>query len=121
MDRLERAASCRIREVIWGQLQALASLDGERALRLLTPARRAGSGATFLRTIAQTFPALTRARNAEFGPLGTRDGRYVQPVRVTTWDRRTVDATYVVEQRPDGSYLIEGCVCSDGPGRALPN
>lgn len=100
-----------IRKVILEQLEALTSLDGERALQRLTRARRRGTGPHFLKSIANAYPQLAQVWRAEFGEVREVDGRIAQHVRVTAWDHSTLDAVYLVERQGDGTWLIDGCVC----------
>lgn len=122
MRKLTRADQQNIRQVIRDQLHALSQLDGERALRKLTLERRTGDGRRFLTSIANEFPQLTQAWTAEFGPTGTVDDVWAQPVRVTAWNRSHVDALFLLRQAQDGTWLIDGCVCRPPEGEpARPN
>lgn len=104
-----------IQDVIREQLDAIARMDGERALAQMTPRRRRGSGSDFLTTISHAFPALARAWKAQFGAPGRYGKLLAQPVRVTAYDHSTLDAVFLVAQQSDGTWLIDGCVCGSEP------
>lgn len=116
MTELNYTEDRMIQKVIWEQLRALSSLDGDRALQRLTQARRSGGGPRFLRSIANAYPQLVRAWKAQFGELQAVDGAYAMPVRVTAWDQTTIEVIYLVERQRDGTWLIDGCVCRPEEG-----
>jgi hypothetical protein len=111
-----------VRSVVRSQLEALRVQDARRALSCSTPGRqRYGTPEQFLEAITHALPQLVFSRTVEFEPpLEEVAGRVVQPVRVTGGDGSTLRALYLLEEQPDGSWLIEQCVCPRPatPGRA---
>lgn len=116
----------RIRDIIAQQLRSLSSLDGEAALKALTPEkRRQGTGAEFLRSLAHAYPQLVQVWRMEFGALRAHPRGFAQHVRVLAHDRSHLDAVYLVQRQEDGSFLIEGCMlrrrATAAEAAALPN
>jgi hypothetical protein len=102
-----------VRSVVWSQLDALRTHDAERALSCSTPERQGyGTPEHFLETIARAVPQLVHCRSAEFELPQQTEGRVVQPVRITCTDGSTVRALYLLEEQPDGRWLIDTCVCT---------
>lgn len=123
MDELNPQDQQGIREVIRQQLRALSRQDGDGALARLTRSRRRGTGRHFLECITRVYPQLAQAWKTEFGdPAGITDkGLIAQPVKVTAWDRTTLKAVYLLARQQDGSFLIDGCVCSGTPDSVAVN
>jgi hypothetical protein len=104
------ASACR--STVRSQLDALRTHDAKRALSCSTPGRqRYGTPEQFLETIARTLPQLVYFRTAEFEHPHEVDGRVAQPVRLTSPDGSTLRALYLLEEQPDGRWLIDQCVC----------
>ena len=106
-----------IRRVIEGQLAALRRDDGEGAFAFASPGIRAmfGDAATFLRMVRTGYPPVYRPREVEFRSLGVEDGRLTQRVLLVGPDGVPVVARYYMEQQPDGSWRIGGCVLEQAP------
>ena len=106
-----------IRRVIEGQLAALRRDDGEGAFAFASPGIRAmfGDAATFLRMVRTGYPPVYRPREVEFRGLGVEDGRLTQRVLLVGPDGVPVVARYYMEQQPDGSWRIGGCVLEAAP------
>ncbi len=102
-----------VRSVVWSQLDALRTHDAERALSFSTPERQGyGTPEHFLETIARTVPQLIQCRSAEFEHPQETEAGVVQPVRITSSDGSTLRALYLLAEQPDGSWLIDQCVCA---------
>ena len=106
-----------IRRVIEGQLDAFRRDDGEGAFAFAAPSIRAmfGDAATFLRMVRTGYPPVYRPREVEFRSLGVEDGRLTQRVLLVGPDGVPVVARYYMEQQPDGSWRIGGCVLEQAP------
>ncbi len=106
-----------IRRVIEGQLAALRRDDGEGTIAFASPGIRAmfGDAATFLRMVRTGYPPVYRPREVEFRGLGVEDGRLTQRVLLVGPDGVPVVARYYMEQQPDGSWRIGGCVLEAAP------
>jgi Domain of unknown function (DUF4864) len=110
-----------VRRVIRSQLDALRVHDAERALSCSTPGRqRYGTPAQFLEALARTVPQLVSSHSAEFEPPHEVDGRVAQPVRITSSDGSTLRALYLLEEQPDGQWLIDQCLCAGAPTPPRP-
>ena len=106
-----------IRRVIEGQLDAFRRDDGEGAFAFAAPSIRAmfGDAATFLGMVRTGYPPVYRPREVEFRSLGVEDGRLTQRVLLVGPDGVPVVARYYMEQQPDGSWRIGGCVLEQSP------
>ena len=106
-----------IRRVIEGQLAAFRRDDGEGAFAFAAPSIRAmfGDADTFLRMVRTGYPPVYRPREVEFRALGVEDGRLTQRVLLVGPDGVPVVARYYMEQQPDGSWRIGGCVLEQAP------
>lgn len=111
MKELSHTDSRNIREVICAQLRALSMLDGDQALKRLTPERRTGTGQRFLQSISNVFPQLAQVWKAQFGDIRLHEGQYAQWVRITAHDRTTLEAVFLLARQEDGTWLIDRCVC----------
>jgi hypothetical protein len=101
-----------IRSVIREQLDALRTHDPERALACATPKRRShGTPGHFMETIARTFPQLIHTQSAVFGQVRQVQDFAAQSVQVIASDGSTTSAVYILARQPDGSWLIDSCVC----------
>ena len=102
-----------IRSIISEQLDALRTHDPERALACATPKRRRhGTPGHFMETIARTFPQLIHVERALFGEIRWVEDYAAQPVQVICSDGSSTQAVYLLAQQPDGTWLIDGCVCA---------
>jgi hypothetical protein len=106
-----------IRRVIEGQLDAFRRDDGEGAFAFASPSIRAmfGDAATFLGMVRTGYPPVYRPREVEFRSLGVEEGRLTQRVLLVGPDGVPVVARYYMEQQPDGSWRIGGCVLEAAP------
>lgn len=101
-----------VRRVVRSQLAALRARDAERALSCSTPDRqRYGPPELFLEVLARTHPQLVSCHTAEFELPRQVEGRVALPVRITSTDGSTLRALYLLEEQPDGQWLIDRCVC----------
>lgn len=106
-----------IRRVIEAQLATFRRDDGEGAFAFASPSIRAmfGDAATFLGMVRTGYPPVYRPREVEFRSLGVEEGRLTQRVLLVGPDGVPVVARYYMEQQPDGSWRIGGCVLEAAP------
>lgn len=106
-----------IRGVINGQLDAFRHDDGERAFSFASPDIRAvfGDAANFMRMVRGGYAAVYRPREVEFRSLELEGGQWNQRVMLVGPDSVPVIARYIMEQQPDGSWRIDGCVFEPAP------
>ncbi len=61
----------------------------------------------------------TGTRSFEFGEARTSDGQILQDVHIIDANGEAWEALYTLEQQPDGSLKIMGCVLKKPPGQAI--
>lgn len=107
-----------IRSVITAQLDAFRQNDADGAFRIASPQieARYGDAATFLAAVRVGYPAVYRAHDVSFGPVGRRDGAVVQQVGLVGPDGTGEVALYTMEREPNGVWRIDGCSLVAGVG-----
>jgi|SRR5579872_4927478 len=113
MQDSERAA---IRGVIEGQIGAFRHDDDEAAFSFASPniQNQFGDAAHFMAMVRQGYPSVYRPRAVAFGELVTIDGRIVQKVELVGPDGGRSTALYFMEQEPNNTWRIDGCVVVEG-------
>lgn len=101
-----------IRGVIEAQLQAFRADDSAQAFAYASPAIQSifKTPDTFMTMVRAGYKSVYRPREVEFRDLLPLEGRWTQRVLVVGSDGVPVVAQYVMEQQPDGSWRIDGCV-----------
>ena len=101
-----------IRGVIEAQLKAFRANDGAQAFAAASPAIQSifKNPDTFMSMVRNTYHAVYRPREFEFRDLVPVEGRWNQRVLVVGADGVPLVADYVMEQQPDGTWRIDGCV-----------
>ena len=64
----------------------------------------------FLQMVQQAYPPVYRHKSFEFGEARAFDGKIAQRVHIIDADGVPWEALYTLEQQPDGSVKITGCV-----------
>ena len=65
---------------------------------------------TFTAMVQKSYVPVWRHKSFEFGEARTADGRIAQRVHIIDTDGVPWEALYTLEQQPDGSLKITGCV-----------
>ncbi|MGF1563326.1 MAG: DUF4864 domain-containing protein [Geminicoccaceae bacterium] len=114
---LSQADQTAIVSVIRDQLDAFQDNDAARAFSYASPGIQAqfGDQTTFMRMVETGYPAVYRAQDAVFQEIRMVQGRLDQPVLLTGPDGRRILAHYLMEQQPDGSWRIAGCILEKLP------
>jgi hypothetical protein len=120
-DAPDAADLAAIRSVIEAQLAAFQADDGATAFGFASPAIQAmfGDPATFLAMVRAGYLPVYRPREVRFQPLILHRGEPVQPVLLVGPDLEVVTAYYAMQQQPDGSWRINGCVLGPAADEAL--
>jgi len=107
----------RIEALITAQMKAFARNDADAAFAFASPELREqfGSASHFMAMVQYGYQPVYRPRAVTFGPLLNIDGRTVQEVAVIGPDGTPRLALYTMEQQPDGSWRIAGCMLTDKP------
>lgn len=101
-----------IRSVIEAQIQAFRADDSAQAFAYASPAIQSifKTPDSFMTMVRAGYKSVFRPREVEFRDLVPVEGRWTQRVLVVGSDGVPVVAQYVMEQQPDGSWRIDGCV-----------
>jgi hypothetical protein len=98
--------------IIRSQEQAFARDDAAAAYSYAAPAIHATfpDADLFLSMVRRGYAPVYRHKSFEFGAGRAADGKIAQTVRIIDADGNPWDALYTLEQQPDGSLKITGCV-----------
>ncbi len=71
----------------------------------------------FMFMVRSQYPMVYRYKSFEFKEAGTDpSGRLYQHVQIMGEDSTVYDAIYYMQQQPDGSWKISGCVLAKAKG-----
>lgn len=112
VDSLSDDDRLAIRQAIQGQIDAFKADDADRAFSFATPMiqDRFGDASRFVAMVKQGYMPVYRPRQVEFSELLDVRGKPTQRLVVTGPDNDLFSAYYLMEQQPDGSWRISGCV-----------
>ena len=98
--------------VIRAQEQAFSQDDAAAAYSYASPTiKEFFPGADiFMSMVEHNYAPVYRHKSFEFGEGRALDGKIAQTVRIIDADGNPWDALYTLEQQPDGSWKITGCV-----------
>ena len=110
-----------IRAAISGQIEAFRQDDAAAAFSYAAPAIRDKftSEDLFLVMVRAGYAPLYRARDIAFGELREIPSGAIQSVYVTDAEGESWLALYTVEEQPDGTWKITGCVLARPPGESI--
>ena len=114
---IDPASAVEIRSIIENQLDAFLADDGVRAFSFASPDIQSqfGSPDTFMSMVRTGYAPVYRPQAVEFLDLLAAPGGPVQQVHVVGPDGNAVIAHYLMEQQPDGSWRIAGCMLTQAP------
>jgi hypothetical protein len=98
--------------VIRSQEQALARDDAAAAYSYAAPEIRSifPQADIFMSMVQRSYAPVYRHKSFEFGEARTAGGRIAQRVHIVDANGEPWEALYTLEQQPDGSLKIVGCV-----------
>lgn len=101
-----------IRRIIDEQIDAFQRDDPIGAWAHLSPGLRAqfGTPERFLQLVRDHYQPVYRPRSYRHGALRPVDGGWGQLLHVVGPDGRRVEALYLLQQQPDGSWRTHGCL-----------
>jgi len=107
-----------IRAVIEAQLAAFHADDAERAFSFASPSIRAQFVVAdyFLAMVRGAYPVVYRPQTLAFLLAEVIDGGTIQRVRMTDRSGAAWLANYRMQQQPDRSWRIDGCVVTRDTG-----
>ncbi len=111
----------KIQAVIVAQLAALADDDADSAFQTATPAVREAIGASglFLALVRGVYPMIYRPASVTFHKPEQDAGSVLQLVEITDTDEKSWFALFSLEQQPDASWRISGCVVRENRWRPV--
>jgi hypothetical protein len=98
--------------VIRAQEQAFSRDDPAAAYSYAAPAIQGifPDAETFTAVVRKSYAPVYRHKSFEFGGARVADGKIAQRVHIVDGDGVPWEALYTLEQQPDGSVKISGCV-----------
>ena len=108
-----------IRNIILGQLDAFRGDDAEKAFSFAAPQIQKifKTPEIFLRMVRKSYPVDTGPQSFEFRGTQRIDGNIVQPLAVIGPTGVSETALYIMEEQPDGTWKIGGCIMAQEPGK----
>src|SRR5882757_7200034 len=104
--------------VIRSQEQAFSRDDAAAAYSHAAPAIQGifPDAETFMAMVRKSYAPVYRHRSFEFGEARVSNGQIAQQVHIVDADGELWEALYTLEQQPDGSVKITGCVLLKATG-----
>jgi len=98
--------------IIRSQMEALGRDDAATAYSYAAPMiqNMFPQADIFLGMVQRTYTPIYRHKSFEFGEGRAMDGKIAQQVHIVDADGVPWEALYTLEQQPDGSIKINGCV-----------
>jgi hypothetical protein len=98
--------------VIRSQVEAFGHDDAAAAYSYAAPAIQDvfPQAESFLSMVRRGYAPVYRHKSFEFGEVRALDGKIAQQVHIIDADGVPWEALYTLEQQPDGSMKISGCV-----------
>jgi hypothetical protein len=106
--------------VIRSQVEAFSHDDAATAYSYAAPAihEMFPQADIFMSMVRNSYAPVYRHRSFEFGEARVSDGKVAQRARIVDDNGEAWEALYTLEQQPDGSFKIIGCVLLK-PGQAV--
>jgi opacity protein-like surface antigen len=107
-------------KIIRSQAEAFSHDDAAAAYSYAAPAIQGifAQPDIFMSMVRNSYAPVYRHKSFEFGEARVADGRIAQQVHIVDADGIPWEAMYTLEQQPDGSIRISGCVLLK-PGDAV--
>ena len=120
-DTLSEIEAAKIRSVIVTQLEAFADDDADSAFETATPAVREaiGSSGRFLAMVRGAYPMVYRTTSVSFHKPKAEEGSVLQLVEITDDHSKSWLALFALEQQPDSSWRISGCIVSENRWKSI--
>jgi hypothetical protein len=107
-------------DVIRSQVEAFSHDDASAAYSFAAPAihEMFPQAELFMFMVQHSYAPVYRHRSFEFGEAAVTDGKVAQRAHIVDDNGEAWEALYTLEQQPDGSFKIIGCVLLK-PGQAV--
>ncbi len=104
--------------IISSLVEALGRDDAATAFAYAAPEIREmfPQAETFMSMVRRSYAPVYRHKSFEFGEARTSDGKIAQQVHIIDADGVAWEALYTLEQQPDGSVKITGCILVKAAG-----
>ena len=111
----------RVRAVVTAQLKAFSEDDAEAAFATATPSVRDAlkKPERFIALVQGNYPMVYRAAGFAFLPPQREDGQVLQMVSIRDDEGKTWLALFSLEQQPDMSWRIGGCIVAENDWRSV--
>ena len=111
--------AAKVREVVVAQLSALAVDDADKAFETATPAVREaiGNSGRFLAMVRGAYPMVYRPASVSFHKPEEDEGSVLQLVEIKDERDKSWLALFALEQQPDHTWRISGCVVAENHWR----
>lgn len=118
---LADAEAEKVRGVIVAQIRAFADDDAETAFQTATPAVREaiGNSNRFLAMVRGAYPMVYRPDSVSFHKPEADDGSVLQLVEITDGNSKSWLALFALEQQPDSSWRISGCIVAENRWKSI--
>lgn len=109
-----------VRAVIAAQLKAFNEDDAEAAFATATPSVReaVGNSDRFLALVRGNYPMVYRPAGFGFLPPEKEEGQVLQIVTIRDGEGKTWLALFSLEQQPDMTWRIGGCIVAENDWRS---
>jgi hypothetical protein len=116
-EPVPEADAQRVRSVITTQLQAFAADDADAAFAAATPGVREaiGSAGHFLALVRGAYPMIYQPASITFMRPELRGSAVLQLAEITDGQGKSWLALFSLEQQPDASWRISGCIVAENP------
>ena len=121
VDQLSDKDRASIRQVIQSQMDAFQADDAGTAFSFAAPSiqDQFGDASRFIAMVKRGYMPVYRPRDVEFSEILEVRGKPTQRVVVVGPENGVFSAYYMMEQQPDGSWRISGCVLRPIGDRAI--
>jgi hypothetical protein len=118
---LADADAQKVQAVISAQLEAFAADDADRAFDTATPQVRQaiGSSDRFLTMVRGAYPMVYRSESITFHQAEEDEGTVLQLVEIKDRQSKSWLALFALEQQPDATWRISGCIVAENPWRSI--
>lgn len=118
---LSESEARKLQGIIVAQFEAFEADDADRAFETATPAVRAaiGSSGRFLAMVRGAYPMVYRPSAVTFHKPEAGEGTALQLVEITDNNAKSWLVLFALEQQPDASWRISGCVVAENRWRPV--
>ena len=109
---MDDAMKSKTQEIIRAQMEALGRDDADAAYGYAAPAIKGmfPQASGFLEMVKHGYAPVYRHQSVDFREIREGSGSIGQTVHIVDADGVPWDALYTLEQQPDGTWKISGCV-----------